>query len=68
MRCCSMDVYTDVSEEPADSVFCVCQFSGNDDDFSDNWGRADIRNVAVRFRIGVADSSRGLKNYIYDYS
>lgn len=32
MRYSSVDVYIDVSEEPADSVFRVGQLSGNDDD------------------------------------
>jgi hypothetical protein len=68
MRYSSVDVYIDVSEEPADSVFRVGQLSWNYDDFPDTLGRADIRNVAVLFRIGVADSSRWLKNYICDYS
>ena len=64
MRYSSVDVYMNVSEEPADSVFRVGQLSGNDYEFPDNWGRADVRNVAVPFRFGVADSSRGLKNYM----
>jgi hypothetical protein len=52
-------LYIDVSEGPADSIFLVGQLSGNDN-FLDKWGRTDIRNI-VLFRIGVADSSRGLK-------
>jgi hypothetical protein len=59
MRYSLVAVYIDVSEEPADSIFLVGQLSGNDN-FPDNWGRTDVRNI-VLFRICVADSSRGLK-------
>lgn len=55
VRYSSVDVCIDVSEEPSDSIFRVGQLSGNDDDFPDNRGRTDVRNVAMLLRIGVSD-------------